>query len=124
MAPLVLSLALGAAPAEPAPPPHPSRARALAPAIIAGATLLGGAAFLTVGQVQWNRAGGRPAEEADAARAGATSNVVGGVALLGLGALSAALAAVLFWWTPAQSPRVAFAPLPGGGLLALEACLP
>lgn len=125
--PLVVALALGQASKDaPTPPaPHPLRWRALAPAIVSGVTLLGGAAFVVVGQVQWHRAGGLPTnEEVTAARAQADANVVGGVALLGIGALSAGVAALLFWWQPAPGARVAFAPLAGGGVFTVGVQLP
>lgn len=127
VAPLVLSLALGqAAPAPEADGAATIRWRALAPAILGGVTLLAGATFVVVGQVQWVKGGNLPTQaEAEAAQANAASNVVGGVALLGFGALSLALAAVLFFWLPApDGAQVAVTPLDGGGLFSLGLRLP
>lgn len=127
VAPLVLSLALGQAAPAPAPDGTATiRWRALAPALLGGVTLLGGAAFVIVGQVQWVKGGNLPTQaEVEAAQANAASNVVGGVALLGFGALSLALAAVLFFWLPApDGAQVALTPLDGGGLFSLGLRLP
>lgn len=128
LAPLVVSLALGQStptPTETAAP-NPVRSRALAPAILSGVTLIAGATFLIIGEVQWGKAGSLPTqEEVDAARSNATSNVVGGVALLGIGALTAGLAAILFFWVPTPpGTRVALTPLQGGGLFSLGLRLP
>lgn len=127
VAPLVVSLALGQA----GPASEPDRAppvnwRALAPALLGGVTLLAGTSFVIVGQVQWVRGGNLPTqEEVDAARVNASSNVVGGVALLGFGALSLALAAIFFFWLPAPGgAQVALTPLDGGGLFSLGLRLP
>lgn len=99
--------------------------RALVPAIISGLSLIGGATFVILGQVQWNKAATLPtAEEVEAAQSNATSNVVGGVALLGLGAMTAGLALVLFLWTPTSSTSVSFAPVQGGGLFSFGVRLP
>ncbi|MEW6433364.1 MAG: hypothetical protein AB1730_17815 [Myxococcota bacterium] len=128
VAPLVVSLALGQAtsPAAEAVAPSAVRSRALAPAVLGGVTLATGATFLIIGEVQWARAGSLPTREAvDAARGNATSNVVGGVALLGFGALTAGLAAILLFWVPTPpGTQVALSPLQGGGLVSLGLRLP
>lgn len=144
IAPLVVSLALGQtapaaadAPATPSTVPsaseaqsaHPStpvHARALVPAILGGVTLLGGAAFLIIGEVQMGDAQSLATpEEKEAAESNATSNIVGGVALLSLGALLAGLATVLFLWTPLPATTsVGFSPVNGGGLFSFGMELP
>jgi hypothetical protein len=120
---LVVSLALGAAPAdEPAASaPSPTRWRAVVPAAVSGVSLLAGVAFVVGGRLAWAQAAGLPTPEAvEAARGSATSSLVGGVALLGFGALTGALAVVLFAWAPAPAgSRVALVPLDGGGLVTL-----
>ncbi|GMU58429.1 MAG: hypothetical protein AMXMBFR34_01920 [Myxococcaceae bacterium] len=128
LAPLVVSLALGQA--TPAVPPQAQKpnvvpARALVPAIISGLSLIGGATFVILGQVQWNKAASLPTqEEVDAAQSNASSNLVGGVSLLGVGAMTAGLALVLFLWTPTSELSAAFAPVQGGGLFAFGWKLP
>lgn len=128
VAPLVVSLALGQAAPAPAgaSPPSAVHWRALAPAILGGVTLIAGTTFLVVGQVQWTRAGNLPTQQAvDTARTNASSNVVGGVALLSFGVLSGALAAILFAWVPAPAgSQVALVPVDGGGLFSLSLRLP
>lgn len=127
LAPVLVSLTL----AQPTPTatetaPSHVRLRALAPAIVSGVTLIAGATFLAIGEVQLGNASGLSTmEEIDAARTNATANVVGGVALLGFGALTAGVAAVLFFWVPTPpGTQVALTPLQGGGLLSLGLRLP
>jgi len=143
--PLIVSLALGqsapaptdtspAAPqADVAPAPSttqlkdsPVHTRAWVPAILGGVTLIAGATFLIIGEVQYNSAKSLPTqEEVEAAQSNATSNVVGGVALLSFGALMGALATMLFLWTPLpDTAHVGFAPTQGGGLFSFGLELP
>lgn len=127
LAPVLVSLTL----AQPTPSateaaPSHVRLRALAPAIVSGVTLIAGATFLAIGEVQLGHASGLPTmEEREAARTNATANVVGGVALLGFGALTAGVAAVLFFWVPTpRGTQVALTPVQGGGLLSMGWRLP
>ncbi|MGV3619305.1 MAG: hypothetical protein ACO1OB_00730 [Archangium sp.] len=92
---LTLSLALGA---EPEPPPKPI-SRAWGPATAGFITLAGGATSFTVGLI-FRGENKEPL---------ATSLIVGGVALMSLGAL-AELIAIRVWWSETHPVQVALGP--------------
>ncbi len=124
-APLVLALASGQAVAPQVEGPNLVRERALVPAVVSGVSLLGGVTFIIIGNVQLGEVLRLPTPEAiEAARSNARTNVVGGVALIGLGVVVAGATLLLSFWQPTSGTSVALVPLDGGGLFSVRVRLP
>lgn len=128
---LTLALLLSAEPSGLAPPPSsppqaspitggPYTRRALIPLAIAGALAVGGGVFLGISIAQTDSARGLAGERLDALLSSATSNRVGGVMLLVSGALTAAIAALLFQYEPTPGLTLSVGPTPGGALVSFS----
>lgn len=106
------------------PAPNIVRNRAWIPAAIGGAFFLGGTVTIALGRNQYASAMELPADVRKGRLDQATYNTVGGVALMGLGACTLALSAVMWRWDSVTTVRVSFAPANGGGHFAISGILP
>jgi len=108
--------------------PNVVRGRAFIPTIVGGVMFLGGITALIIGEVQYKAAANDTAltpEELQAKQSNATTNIVGGTALILTGAAVLGVSVVLWLWEPQPAhPLVALVPLKDGAAVFASMVLP